>query len=78
MKVKDDDHISYMFANIYYLVLYYLIIYLFYFSSVYFQIAVEKYKEAMDIIDEIKERYYDSLKLANLKAVCLINLNQNE
>jgi hypothetical protein len=37
--------------------------------------ACEKFKEAIDIIDEIKERYYDSLKLANLKVSCLINLN---
>lgn len=39
---------------------------------------MEDYKTALSTLEEIKERYYDSFKLANLKALCLVNLGQSD
>lgn len=37
------------------------------------KIYVGKYQEALIEIEEIKEKFSDSLKLINLRAICLIN-----
>lgn len=39
---------------------------------------IGKYQEALVEIDEIKEKFNDSLKLINLRAICLINEKQYE
>lgn len=45
-------------------------------GKTYVSIAQEDYKAALATLEEIKERHYDSFKLANLKALCLANLGQ--
>jgi len=46
--------------------------------SIYYQILTRNYDEAIRLIDEVKSKYEDSTKLANLKGVCLVALGRYE
>ena len=46
--------------------------------NIHYMIITRTYESALSLIDEIRSKYEDSTKLANLKALCLISLGRFE